>query len=74
MKKKQILEAWRNEEYYLSLSEEERAEIPEHPAGLLDVEDEVLRAIAGGCGYTKLTGCGGESTGICTPCPPVHCY
>ncbi|HWN43880.1 MAG TPA: mersacidin/lichenicidin family type 2 lantibiotic [Thermoanaerobaculia bacterium] len=67
MKKKQILEAWRNEEYYLSLSEEERAGIPEHPSGLLDIEDDVLRTIAGGCG----PGC---TSAICTPCPPVHCY
>jgi len=45
MKKKQILEAWRNEEYYLSLSAEERDRIPEHPSGLLDIEDEALRSI-----------------------------
>ncbi len=67
MKKKQILEAWRNEEYYLSLSEEERAGIPEHPSGLLDIEDDVLRTIAGGCG----AGC---TTGICTPCGTINCY
>jgi mersacidin/lichenicidin family type 2 lantibiotic len=73
MKKKQILEAWRNEEYYLSLSAEERAQIPEHPAGLPDVEDEVLRTITGGCGpYWPSKNC--DSTGICTPCPPVECY
>jgi mersacidin/lichenicidin family type 2 lantibiotic len=65
--KKKILEAWRNEEYYLSLSAEERAEIPEHPSGLLDIEDEVLRAITGGCGYSG-------ASAICTPCPPMECY
>jgi mersacidin/lichenicidin family type 2 lantibiotic len=71
MKKRQILEAWRNEEYYLSLSEEERARIPEHPSGLLDIEDEALRSIRGGCGTFQM--CAG-STGLCTPCPPVECY
>jgi mersacidin/lichenicidin family type 2 lantibiotic len=73
MKKKQILEAWRNEEYYLSLSDEERAGIPEHPAGILDVEDDILRTITGGCaGYTKLaTGC--PTSGYCTPCNPYEC-
>ena len=70
--KKKILEAWRNEEYYLSLSEEERAGIPEHPSGILDVEDDVLRTIAGGCGvyYTK-QGC--PTSGYCTPCNPYEC-
>lgn len=76
-KKKQILEAWRNEEYYLSLSEEERARIPEHPSGLLDIEDEALRSITGGCGGTttiKLCGGGGgDTSAICTPCPPWQC-
>ena len=71
MKKKQVLEAWRNEEYYLSLSAEERAEIPDHPSGLLDVEDDVLMTITGGCGPSTIGAC---TTGICTPCPPVHCY
>ena len=66
MKKKQILEAWRNEEYYLSLSEEERARIPEHPSGLLDIEDDVLKSITGGCG--------GITSAVCTPCPPKYCY
>ena len=71
MKKKQILEAWRNEEYYLSLSEEERAGIPEHPAGLVDVEDDILRTISGGCG-TKLVAC--PTSGYCTPCNPYECW
>lgn len=74
MKKKQILEAWRNEEYYLSLSEEERARIPEHPSGILDMEDDVLRSITGGCGYETSWEKGCPSSAICTPCPPVHCY
>ena len=78
MKKKQILEAWRNEEYYLSLSEEERARIPEHPSGIVGVEDDILKAITGGCGTgggggytTKDTGC--PTSGYCTPCYPVEC-
>lgn len=73
MKKKQILEAWRNEEYYLSLSAEERAQIPEHPSGLLDIEDDVLRSIAGGC-TPSLMPCDPRTSGYCTPCSPVECY
>ena len=71
-KKKQILEAWRNEEYYLSLSAEERAQIPEHPSGLLDIEDDALKSITGGCGIpTGVLGC---TSGYCTPCFPKQCY
>lgn len=71
MKKNQILEAWRNEEYYLGLSEEERAAIPEHPAGILDVADDVLRSITGGCALTAKGGC--PTSACCTPCTPYVC-
>lgn len=71
MKKKQILEAWRNEEYYLSLSEEERARIPEHPSGILDIEDGILSTITGGCGAPTYKDC--PSSACCTPCNPYIC-
>lgn len=67
MKKTQIIEAWRSEEYYLNLSEEERATLPAHPAGQASVEDEILRSVAGGCGTLA-------TSAMCTPCPPKHCY
>ena len=70
MKKRQILEAWRNEEYLLSLSQEERAAIPEHPSGLPDIEDDILKTITGGCG-TTINLC---TSAICSPCPPKQCY
>lgn len=74
MKKNQILAAWRDEEYFLSLTDEERAQIPEHPAGALAVEDDVLRTITGGCGPTGGTaGCGCPTSAYCTPCNPFDC-
>lgn len=74
MKKNQILTAWRDEEYFLSLSDEERAQIPEHPAGALEVEDDILRSVTGGCGpyYTKAEG-GCPTSGYCTPCGVIFC-
>lgn len=72
MKKNQILAAWRDEEYLLSLSDEERAQIPEHPAGTLDMEDNVLRTITGGCGPYQTYDCGPTSA-YCTPCTPYQC-
>ena len=61
MKKNKVIEAWRNEEAYLSLSEEERAALPEHPSGPTDIKDEILGSVTGGCGYPtpSTTFCGG---------------
>jgi mersacidin/lichenicidin family type 2 lantibiotic len=54
MKKDHVIRAWRDEEYRRSLSAEERAMLPEHPAGALtDLDDEVLSSLTGGCGTWK---------------------
>ncbi len=38
------------------------------PAGaLLDIDDEVLASVAGGCCYP------GQTTALCSPCPPQYC-
>lgn len=54
-KKVDVVRAWRDEEYRNSLTEEERASLPENPAGMADVSDSVLRSVAGGCGTYKYT-------------------
>jgi mersacidin/lichenicidin family type 2 lantibiotic len=50
MKKIDVIRAWRDEEYRNSLSPEERASLPENPAGVAMVQDSVLASITGGCG------------------------
>jgi mersacidin/lichenicidin family type 2 lantibiotic len=50
MKKIDVVRAWRDEEYRNSLTAEERASLPESPAGLAVVQDSVLASITGGCG------------------------
>lgn len=57
-----VSRAWRDEDYYLSLTEEERAELGPHPAGVTNVADEVLKSITGGCGP------GGSKTPAVTVC------
>jgi mersacidin/lichenicidin family type 2 lantibiotic len=56
MSKRDIIRAWKDEEYRLSLSEAERALLPEHPAGLIELADAELDHAAGG-----------HET--CAPCP-----
>lgn len=78
MEKSRIVRAWRDREFYESLTEAEKVQVPANPAGVIDVGDDVLDAISGGIcdpgppfpdGYT----CSGFTV-ICTPCPPRQCY
>ncbi len=54
MSKKDIIRAWKDAEYRQSLSETERAMLPEHPAGLIELSDADLGIVSGGKpGITK---------------------
>lgn len=48
MKAKDIIRAWKDEHYRLSLSEGERAALPANPAGLVELTDADLGVAAGG--------------------------
>jgi mersacidin/lichenicidin family type 2 lantibiotic len=48
MSHRNIIRAWKDEEYRLSLSAAQRASLPDHPAGLVELSDEQLGAVAGG--------------------------
>jgi mersacidin/lichenicidin family type 2 lantibiotic len=45
-----VVRAWRDEDYRNSLSPEDRASLPQNPAGQATVEDSILTSITGGCG------------------------
>ena len=66
MKKIDVVRAWRDEEYRNSLTEQERASLPESPAGLAVVEDSVLQGITAGCGRPS------TFVASCVQ-PPVQC-
>lgn len=66
-----VARAWRDEDYFLSLTEEERASLGAHPAGAAPLEDEVLKSITGGCEPCSVNH---YCTPSCTPCPPRLCY
>ena len=69
MKKRDVIRAWRDGEFYSSLSNDQRAALPESPASVIDLGDDVLSTISGGCSYSPCW-----TSAICTPCPPKHCY
>jgi mersacidin/lichenicidin family type 2 lantibiotic len=48
MSQDQIIRAWKDEQYRLSLTDAERAVLPENPAGVIDLDDAELDAVAGG--------------------------
>jgi mersacidin/lichenicidin family type 2 lantibiotic len=43
-----FIRAWKDEEYFNSLSEAERATLPLHPSGLIELSDDDLRGLSGG--------------------------
>jgi mersacidin/lichenicidin family type 2 lantibiotic len=48
MSRHEIIRAWKDEEYRNGLSQAQRVQLPEHPAGLIELSDEELDLVAGG--------------------------
>lgn len=48
-----IIRAWKDEDYFLSLTEEQRSALPANPAALIDLSDDDLRGVFGGSGSTN---------------------
>jgi mersacidin/lichenicidin family type 2 lantibiotic len=44
----EIIRAWKDKQFRESLSEEQRAQLPANPAGLVEIDDEQLVQVAGG--------------------------
>ena len=54
MSKQSIIRAWKDENYRRSLSEAERAALPENPAGRVDLDELTAAELAGiDGGYTR---------------------
>ncbi|WP_257448049.1 mersacidin/lichenicidin family type 2 lantibiotic [Archangium lipolyticum] len=43
-----IVRAWKDEQYRMSLTESERANLPVNPAGIVELTDGDLEGVAGG--------------------------
>ena len=48
----EIIRAWKDKNFRDSLSEEQRAQLPANPAGLVEIDDEQLLQVAGGAPQT----------------------
>lgn len=58
MSNEDIIRAWKDEDYWNSLSQEGRSQLPENPAGIIELSDEEMTTIAGGAKFTNLGGSG----------------
>jgi len=58
-----IIRAWKDESFRLSLTPEERRRLPAHPAGLIELTEAELENVAGGRVKTAKGSGGGCGTG-----------
>lgn len=59
MSRLDVIRAWKDEEYFGSLSEAERVLLPQNPAGFVELSDDELRGAQGaalGSCHTCITG------------------
>jgi len=67
-----VIRAWKDKDYRDGLSEEEKAQLPAHPAGLIELTDEDMSSMAGGvmvadvAAHTEGAGC--HHTETCEHC------
>ena len=57
MKARQVVRAWKDEEYRLSLSDAERSALPENPAGTMELSYADLAGATGGIKVTLGLAC-----------------
>jgi len=49
MDKVDVIRAWKDQDYRDSLTEEQKAQLPENPVGLIELTDEDMSSVSGGC-------------------------
>jgi mersacidin/lichenicidin family type 2 lantibiotic len=66
MKKDEIIRAWRDQDYFLSLSDEQRGLLPANPAGMIELSQDALTTVLGASHSTCFVSCHPYSTECCT--------
>jgi mersacidin/lichenicidin family type 2 lantibiotic len=68
-----VIRAWTDEEYRLSLSAAELAVLPANPAGMIELSDADLDAAVGACCTPYCNGTSGCSQYRCYTCAAYPC-
>jgi mersacidin/lichenicidin family type 2 lantibiotic len=80
-----IIRAWKDENYRNSLSDEQRSQLPENPAGFIELSDREMSVLAGGgntgtgtgvdcvCACDKNTGTGTSAGNCSCQCSAFEC-
>jgi mersacidin/lichenicidin family type 2 lantibiotic len=68
-----IIRAWKDADYWAQLSEAERANLPEHPVGMIELDEVQLTLVAGGNGCTCTCTHHCEPTVSGNTCPEWKC-
>ena len=69
-----IVRAWKDAEYRQSLSAEDQALLPEHPAGAIELAEEELDQVAGGLQTNETFQCCLTVVSVCGYCTFIyHC-
>jgi mersacidin/lichenicidin family type 2 lantibiotic len=50
-----VVRAWKDEQYRMSLSETERANLPQNPAGVVELTEGDLEGVVGGAADVSVT-------------------
>lgn len=48
MNKDEIIRAWRDADYFFSLSDDQLASLPANPVGMIELSEDALTTVAGG--------------------------
>ena len=83
MTKEMIIKAWKSEQYRHTLSNSERGALPEHPAGIIELDDQFLGGVSGaeegktwslGCAVAvSVAACVSVLVGTCSPGGSLGC-
>lgn len=71
MNKSDVIRAWKDPLYRASLSDEERAALPDHPAGFVEIDEGQLKLAGGGTSTTAPTCTAYTFLNWRACCPPI---
>jgi mersacidin/lichenicidin family type 2 lantibiotic len=69
MSRQDIIRAWKDAEYRSGLCAAERGQLPDNPAGTIELTGAELNAVAGGTGLADTDTCGFTGNFICPDQP-----